>query len=454
MSVEEILNGADIVGRVKFFDSKKGFGYITKLDNAQDCFAHASQILSLPITDNDIVIFKTVPSRKKAGESDAVEINSHLPVYIFNKEGTSKSSVVILSDDHLAIEKPLTTMLIEGFYIATLNQRPTGWEATLLPLEDISQKGILHFSEKLIIKLIVSPEDYKSILENLYTLLEEGLPTNTLNALCNQILDLLESKSISSLNGIAKALKGSTLFDRLMDQRKSIINKINFVLWARGELEKLPNPVNQDQENLWRNEILPHLDDKTLQQVLLKLLPEAGPTPWVRETYEYLLEYGWQIKSAKDLEPVIDFLADVITGLDINGSTQYLSDLFHILSVLRYSRSGSLLPSGIEAYLLSVEGIAEADIQSQDKKIFEEFEETRKVRELKLIAIEVLSGLAKNGKSDGPQALRLQQDTFIKKYFAADSLETLLHLLQDQLAPNDPLLVKWRGMPSRKRKIN
>ena len=136
---------------------------------------------------------------------------------------------------------------------------------------------------------------------------------------------------------------------------------------------------------------------------------------------------------------------DIISDLDFKGNVQYLSDLLFILSVLGYSKTGGLLPTGIEIYLTSIENIDETDLQSLDKKIFEEFEETRKVRELKLIALEVLAGFQKGGLGNDASAVRKKQDTFIRKYFGCNSLESLLQLLQDELPPNDPLLVKWRG---------
>lgn len=135
--------------------------------------------------------------------------------------------------------------------------------------------------------------------------------------------------------------------------------------------------------------------------------------------------------------------ADLIAKLGFTEKIQHLSDLLFILSVLGYSKSNGLLPSGIEVFLLSTEDINEKDIQSQDSKIFEEFEETRKVRELKLIALEALSGFGKNGAA--PESFRKRQDTFIRQYFKCNSYESLLQLLQNELSPNDPLLVKWRG---------
>ncbi|SHK78531.1 ATP-dependent DNA helicase, RecQ family [Chitinophaga jiangningensis] len=147
---------------------------------------------------------------------------------------------------------------------------------------------------------------------------------------------------------------------------------------------------------------------------------------------------------------------DIIAHLNCTEDVNYLGGLLHILSVAGYCRSGGLLPSGIEVYLQSVDPIIEGDLQSNDKLIFDEFEETRKVRELKLIALEVLAGFHKGERkvqgTDGlvsqvmlESDLRKRQDQFIRKYFSCNSLDSLLTLLQSELNPDDPLLVKWRG---------
>jgi RecQ family ATP-dependent DNA helicase len=135
--------------------------------------------------------------------------------------------------------------------------------------------------------------------------------------------------------------------------------------------------------------------------------------------------------------------ADVIAHLKLTQNVQYLSDLLFVLSVLGYYRSGGLLPTGVEVYLLSNDGVNEEDIQSRDKAIYEEFEESRKVRELKLLSLEVLSGFHR-GSTD-QDMLRQKQDMFIRKYFGCNSLDSLLTLLQNELPANDPLLKKWRG---------
>jgi RecQ family ATP-dependent DNA helicase len=136
---------------------------------------------------------------------------------------------------------------------------------------------------------------------------------------------------------------------------------------------------------------------------------------------------------------------DLISDLNIDKNFQYFSNLLHILSVLGYCRNGGVLPSGIEVFLTATHEINEKDVQSHDKKIFDEFEETRKVRELKLIALEVLAGFQNNSNNSNIRDLRKRQDAFIRKYFQCRSLDSLLQLIQEELPPNDSLLVKWRG---------
>jgi ATP-dependent DNA helicase RecQ len=92
------------------------------------------------------------------------------------------------------------------------------------------------------------------------------------------------------------------------------------------------------------------------------------------------------------------------------------------------------MPTGIEVYMYSLDNINENDIRSHDKKIYDEFEQTRKLRELKLISLQVLSGIDKS-----------KQDSFIKKYFACNSLEALLKLLEEELPADSSILKAFRA---------
>jgi cold shock CspA family protein len=52
------------LGKVKFFDSTKGFGYVHSFTDNKDCFIHVSKLITSGIDEDDIVIFETVASRK------------------------------------------------------------------------------------------------------------------------------------------------------------------------------------------------------------------------------------------------------------------------------------------------------------------------------------------------------------------------------------------------------
>lgn len=51
-------------GTVKWFNSTKGFGFITPVDGGKDVFVHQSAVLSGALTDGDRVEFTTEPGPK------------------------------------------------------------------------------------------------------------------------------------------------------------------------------------------------------------------------------------------------------------------------------------------------------------------------------------------------------------------------------------------------------
>jgi RecQ family ATP-dependent DNA helicase len=125
---------------------------------------------------------------------------------------------------------------------------------------------------------------------------------------------------------------------------------------------------------------------------------------------------------------------NIINELELKPSFTYFSDLLFITRILGYLKYGDLLPTGIETAVFSEDLIDEKAVASNDQIIFNEFEETQKVRELKLVALQVLSKLS-NEKQDG----------FIRSFFSCDSSNSLLILLQEYLDDDDDLLIKWRG---------
>ena len=57
------------LGRVKFFDPNKGFGYVYSYKDEKDCFVHISKLIVDEIYEDEVVVFKTVDSRKLSLEN-------------------------------------------------------------------------------------------------------------------------------------------------------------------------------------------------------------------------------------------------------------------------------------------------------------------------------------------------------------------------------------------------
>jgi len=136
---------------------------------------------------------------------------------------------------------------------------------------------------------------------------------------------------------------------------------------------------------------------------------------------------------------------DIVSELKLNGNVQYLSDLLFILSVLGYSKTGGLLPSGIEIHLHSTELIDETQDENNDKIIYNEFNETQEIRELKLISLQLLSKLDDDKK-----------DAFIKGFFASKTKLELINHLQNvgDIDDHHPIFKAFRGEAIKYQEVN
>lgn len=61
-------------GKVKFFDSTKGFGFITPTDGGEDIFVHTTGLVD-EIRENDTVSFDTQMGKKGMNAVKVVRIN-------------------------------------------------------------------------------------------------------------------------------------------------------------------------------------------------------------------------------------------------------------------------------------------------------------------------------------------------------------------------------------------
>ncbi|MBK7387637.1 MAG: cold shock domain-containing protein [Bacteroidetes bacterium] len=136
------------LGKVKFFDSIKGFGYIHSFDDKKECFVHASKLITLGIDEDDIVLFESINSKKKPGELDAINVTNQIPVFIVNKESTTISQVFPLLPNYLEKEISLSRKHETGFAIVTATNRGQYWRISIMPSESISKSESISLGEK------------------------------------------------------------------------------------------------------------------------------------------------------------------------------------------------------------------------------------------------------------------------------------------------------------------
>lgn len=296
------------LGKVKFFDSSKGFGYIYSFDDQKDCFIHVSKLQTDCIDEDDVVVFETIPSRKKTGELDAIKVSNKIPVFVFNKESVSKSFAFPLLENHLTKEIALTDKFEDCFTTITARNRLSNWKISIIETNEIQKEQIISVSKKILVKLLSNVVEYKDVVDYLTNILQSEIDETWFSSLYAKAIDDFEKKSIVEISSEIRKLKDVSFLKLYVDKKKRSLNKISFVLWYLGEIDKLPFVANQTEADTWRSEIIQSLQWKTLQEVLLKLLSEQGSSKQVEASYKYLISQGWDIDSKEDLQMVVEFL--------------------------------------------------------------------------------------------------------------------------------------------------
>jgi ATP-dependent DNA helicase RecQ len=127
-------------------------------------------------------------------------------------------------------------------------------------------------------------------------------------------------------------------------------------------------------------------------------------------------------------------IVDLINHLGIaHKGGDYFQKLIFISKGLGYLKGdgGDIVPMGIELF---IQDISKIDIDKEtDLKYQIEFDESNKMKELRLLALKCLTGL-KEG----------EHDSFIKAYFKCSSITGLTQLLIENLDENHPDLVAFR----------
>lgn len=300
------------LGKVKFFDATKGFGYLHSYDDKRDCFVHVSKLTTAGIGEDDIVIFETVDSRKKPGELDAIRVSKEIPVFIFNKEAASKSVAYPLSDNHLEKEIALTEKFETGFAIITARYWSTSWKVTKVLTATIQQSEYIGFSKKIIVKLLLNLNEYKRTIEWLLVALEPSLGQGDIHPLYEEALTKFEQKSITEINKEIRNITEVSFFQPFLEERKRNLNKISFVLWGQNLISRLPINNEEHDRFFWKNEIFSFLDRVKLRNVFEELYKEEGSTTRVNSILNHILAEPFIINTKEELENTISFLEPLI----------------------------------------------------------------------------------------------------------------------------------------------
>jgi RecQ family ATP-dependent DNA helicase len=129
---------------------------------------------------------------------------------------------------------------------------------------------------------------------------------------------------------------------------------------------------------------------------------------------------------------VSEFL--IALGLE-DKNLEYIENLLAFGNWLGYIHyEGTFLPMGVELYLLSKKEIRHEESNSEDKIIYEQFQSTQKLRELRLIALECLSSIN----------AREKKDKYITDYFSCDDSSKVITLLINNLGEEHEALRAFR----------
>jgi ATP-dependent DNA helicase RecQ len=131
-------------------------------------------------------------------------------------------------------------------------------------------------------------------------------------------------------------------------------------------------------------------------------------------------------------------VVDLILSLNIEDKGEkYFKELLFIAKGLGYLKgnAGGLVPMGVELFILDKNILPSEGLTEFETKVRDEFEESNRMKELRLLALECLT------KIEGTA----QQDEFIKEYFKCSNLSELVRLLEEYFGENHEILSAFRA---------
>lgn len=131
-------------------------------------------------------------------------------------------------------------------------------------------------------------------------------------------------------------------------------------------------------------------------------------------------------------------VVDLILSLNIEDKGEkYFKELLFIAKGLGYLKgnAGGLVPMGVELFILDKNILPSEGLTEFETKVRNEFEESNRMKELRLLTLECLT------KIEGTA----QKDEFIKEYFKCSNLSELVRLLEEYFGENHEILSAFRA---------
>jgi RecQ family ATP-dependent DNA helicase len=303
------------LGKVKFFDSIKGFGFIDDLFKNKSYFVHISKLQSSEIEEDDIVIFETVASRKKPGDFDAVHVCKDIPVFIFNRPDTLNYFAYPLLNDYSNKEIILKTNTKIKTEFAFINAKfclSQTWKCFHSGTEGVPKEIEISFGKTLLSRFISREIDNIETIEWLTTVLLKELQVSELIPTYIEIIEKLDQKKIPELEKEIINFRDISFFKLFRSDKINYSKKISFVLWHIGDIDTLPDMLSNEDDLFWCNDVLPQFNWKCSQEIILRLLSEKDKSELVKKTFEYLKVKGWEINNEDELHVVDSFLSTIM----------------------------------------------------------------------------------------------------------------------------------------------
>jgi len=129
-------------------------------------------------------------------------------------------------------------------------------------------------------------------------------------------------------------------------------------------------------------------------------------------------------------------IVDLLITLDIvEKEDNYFQQIIFLTKSLAYLKgSGSLVPMGIELFLLNTDKIDENIKGSHDLNVMNEFNESNQMKKLRLLSLECLSSIPSDN-----------YDNFIKEYFKCEDIGSIIKLIEEHFGEDHPNLKAFRA---------